>query len=161
MVEQLNILGAVVAVLFFVSASLVFILRLVKRPGAVRWLRYFEYLLALPLIYLLIQAPVVHRATLYYIQAGFVLLWLALEWVLDDLLKLDFRHTRWMVITYVVLFFAAAVGLVGIASQAGQGWINAVGLLFLVTEALTYIQYRVIDQVDGYGTPVIRKTVQK
>lgn len=146
MVEQLNILGAVVAVLFFVSASLVFILRLVKRPGAVRWLRYFEYLLALPLIYLLIQAPVVHRATLYYIQAGFVLLWLALEWVLDDLLKLDFRHTRWMVITYVVLFFAAAGGLLGIASLAGRGWIIAAGVLFLVMAMLTFVQRKVTGE---------------
>lgn len=146
MVEQLNILGAVVAVLFFVSASLVFILRLVKRPGAVRWLRYFEYLLALPLIYLLIQAPVVHRATLYYIQAGFVLIWLALEWVMDDLLKLDFRHTRWMVITYVVLFFAAAGGLLGIASLAGRGWIIAAGVLFLVMAMLTFVQRKVTGE---------------
>ncbi|MEN6571216.1 MAG: hypothetical protein ABFD24_05170 [Anaerolineaceae bacterium] len=146
MVEQLNLLGAVVAVLFFVSASLVFILRLVKRPGAVRWLRYFEYLLALPLIYLLIQAPVVHRATLYYIQAGFVLFWLALEWVLDDLLRLDFRHTQWVVITYVVLFFAAAGGLLGIASLAGRGWIIAAGVLFLVMAMLTFVQRKVTGE---------------
>lgn len=146
MVEQLNLLGAVVAVLFFFSASLVFILRLVKRPGAVRCLRYFEYLLALPLIYLLIQAPVVHRATLYYIQAGFVLLWLALEWVLDDLLRLDFRHIQWKVITYVVLFFAAAGGLLGIASLAGRGWIIAAGVLFLVMAVLTFVQRRITGQ---------------
>lgn len=146
MPEELNILGALIAILFFVSASLVFCLRLAKHPGGIRWLRFFEYLLALPLIYLLIRAPAVHRPPLYYIQIGFALFWLALEWVLDDLLKMDFRHTQWMVITYVVLFFAAAGGLMGIASLAGRGWTLAAVSLFLVMAVLTFVQRRITGE---------------
>lgn len=146
MISGLNVLGAAIAVLFFLSAIGVFVCRMAKKRGFVRWLRYFEYLLAAPLVYLLIQATAVHRSFLYYVQIGFALLWLAVEWVLDDLLKFDFRHTRWMVITYVVLFFAAAGGLMGIASLAGRGWSIAAGTLFLVMAVLTFVQRKMTGE---------------
>ena len=146
MVAGLNVLGAVVAVLFFLSAIGVFTCRLTNLRRAERWLGYFEYLLAVPLVYLLIQAPAVPRPWLYYVQIGFALLWLAGEWVLDDLLKIGFRHTRRLVISYVVLFFAAAGGLMGIASLAGRGWTIAAGSLFLVMAVLTFVQRKVTGE---------------
>ena len=138
--EKTNLIGAITTVVFFVSAILVFVSRLLKRPQFGHWLGWLEILLILPLVYLLLKAPGEHRPTLYYIQLIAILLWLLVELLLDYILKLDFRHTRWMVITYVVLFFAGAGGLVGIASNAGPGWKIAAIILFLVMAVLTFVQ---------------------
>jgi len=140
MLEKTNLLGAVVAIAFFVSASLVFIFRLLGKPDYGRWIGYFEFLLAIPLIYLLVQAPQAGRPALYYIQIGCMLAWLAVEALLDYILKIDFRHVRWMVISYVVLFFAGSGGLLGLAANAGRSWSIAAIVLFLIMTVLTFVQ---------------------
>ena len=76
MIEKMNLLGAIVAVAFFVSAILVFIFRLLGKPQYGHWIGYFEFLLAIPLVFLLLKAPQLERPVLYYIQIGCMLAWL-------------------------------------------------------------------------------------
>ena len=140
MLEKTNLLGAVTAIAFFVSAILVFTFRLLGKPQYGHWIGYFEFLLAIPLIYLLIQAPRLERPALYYIQIACMLAWLVLEVLLDYILKFDFRSVRWMVISYVVLFFAGTGGLLGVASNAGRGWSISAIILFLIMAVLTFVQ---------------------
>jgi len=143
MLEKLNILGAVVAVTFFLSAILVFIFRLFGKPQVGHWIGYFELLLAIPLLYLLIQAPQFNRPPLYYIQIGCILAWLFVELLLDYVLKIDFRQVRWMVIGYVTLFFAGSGGLLGLATLAGRGWSILAVVLFLLMAVLAFVQRKV------------------
>ena len=138
--ERTNLIGAITAIAFFVSASLVFIFRLLGRPQFGHWIGYFEFLLAVPLIYLLIQAPQLERPALYYIQVACMLAWLGVEALLDYILKVDFRQVRWMVISYVVLFFAGAGGLLGVATNAGRSWSLTAIILFLIMAVLTFVQ---------------------
>jgi hypothetical protein len=138
--EKTNLIGAITAVAFFLSATLVFITRLAGRPKFGFWLGIFELLLAIPLVYLLVKAPSEGRPVIYYIQIAAILIWLLVELLLDYILKIDFRQVRWMVITYVVLFFAGAGGLVGIASNAGKPWSIIAIILFLVMAVLTFVQ---------------------
>ncbi len=140
MLEKTNLLGAVTAIAFFVSAILVFALRLLGKPQYENWIGYFEFLLAIPLIYLLIQAPRLGRPALYYVQIGCMLAWLVLEALLDYILKIDFRNIRWIVISYVVLFFAGTGGLLGVASNAGKGSSITAIILFLIMAVLTFVQ---------------------
>lgn len=140
MLELTNLLGALVAVLFYVSAILVFIFRLIDKPEYGRWMGYLEFLLLIPLGYLLVTAPQLKRPALYYLQIGLMIVWLVVELLLDYILKIDFRHTRWMVISYVVLFFAAAGGMIGVASNAGRGWAILSIILFLVMAVLAFVQ---------------------
>jgi len=140
MLEKTNLLGAITAIAFFASAILVFVFRLLGKPQYENWIGYFEFLLAIPLIFLLIQAPQLGRPTLYYIQIACMLAWLVLEALLDYILKVDFRNVRWMVISYVVLFFAGTGGLLGVASNAGRGWSILAIILFLIMAMLTFIQ---------------------
>lgn len=143
MLESTNLLGAVVAVAFYVSAILVFIFRLFGRPQFEHWIGYFEFLLAIPLIFLLLTAPQLERPALYYIQIGCMLAWLVVEALLDYILKVDFRKVRWMVISYVVLFFAGTGGMLGVAANAGRGWSISAIILFLIMAVLTFVQRRV------------------
>ncbi len=140
MLEKTNLLGAITAIAFFVSAILVFVFRLLGKTQYENWIGYFEFLLAIPLIYLLIQAPQLGRPALYYIQIACMLAWLILEALLDHILKVDFRNTRWMVISYVVLFFAGSGGLLGVASNAGRGWSIPAIILFFIMAILTFVQ---------------------
>jgi hypothetical protein len=140
MLEKLNLLGALVAVTFFISAILVFIVRLLGKPQVGHWIGYFELLLAIPLIYMLIKAPQFDRPALYYIQIGCMLAWLFVELLLDYVLKIDFRQVRWMVIAYVTLFFAGSGGLLGLATLAGRGWTILAAILFLSMAVLAFVQ---------------------
>ena len=140
MPEKMNLLGAIVAVAFYVSAILVFIFRLLGKPQYGHWIGYFEFLLAIPMIFLLLKASQLERPALYYIQIGCMLAWLVVEALLDYTLKIDFRNVRWMVISYVVLFFAGTGGLLGVAANAGRGWSIAATILFLIMAILTFVQ---------------------
>ncbi len=140
MLEKMNLLGAVTAVAFFVSAILVFVFRLMGKPQYGHWIGYFEFLLAIPLLYLLLTAPQLQRPALYYIQIGCMLAWLAVEALLDYILKVDFRNVRWMVIGYVMLFFAGSGGMLGVAAQAGRAWAIPAIILFLIMAVLTFVQ---------------------
>lgn len=140
MLERTNQLGAVVAVLFYISAIAVFVFRLVGKPEYGHWMGYFEFLLGIPLLYLVWRAPQLQRPALYYIQIGCMLAWLVVEALLDYILKIEFRQTRWIVISYVMLFFAGTGGLLGIAANAGRAWSITAIVLFLVMAILTFVQ---------------------
>jgi hypothetical protein len=140
MLEKTNRLGAIVAVAFYISAILIFVFRLFSKPQFENWIGYFEFLLAIPLIYLLLNAPQLQRPILYYIQIGCMLAWLVVEATLDYILKIDFRNVSWMVISYIVLFFAGTGGMLGVAANAGRGWSIPAIILFLIMAILTFIQ---------------------
>jgi len=140
MLEKTNLLGGIVVVPFYGSAILVFIFRLLGRPQYGHWIGYFEFLLAIPMIFLLLKAPQLKRPALYYIQIGCMLAWLVVEALLDYILKVDFRNVRWMVISYVVLFFAGTGGMLGVAANAGRGWSISGIILFLIMAVLTFVQ---------------------
>ena len=140
MLGRMDLLGAVVAIAFYVSAILVFSFRLLGKPQYGIWIGYFEFLLAIPMVFLLLKAPQLERPVLYYIQIGCMLSWLLVETLLDSILKIDFRNIRWIVISYVVLFFAGTGGMLGVASNAGREWSISAIVLFLIMAVLTFVQ---------------------
>jgi len=141
-----GLLGAFVAEAFYLSAILVFLSRLWKRPKLEFWLGIFELWLAIPLVYLLIEAAGLRRPLLFYIQIGLMLAWLGLELVLDYILKVEFRKVRWMVIVYVTLFFAGTGGMLGVASYAAHPWPAITIISFLIMAVLAFIQRRITEE---------------
>ena len=140
MLGRMDLLGAVVAIASYVSAILVFSFRLLVKPQYGIRIGYFEFLLAIPMVFLLLKAPQLERPVLYYIQIGCMLSWLLVEALLDYILKIDFRNIRWIVISYVVLFFAGTGGMLGVASNAGREWSISAIVLFLIMAVLTFVQ---------------------
>lgn len=139
-IEALNLLGAIVALVFFTTAIGVFISRLAKAPTIGFAMGIIPFFLLVPVLYLLFNAPAHHRDTLYYGQLILLIIWLAVEFLLDYAYLLDFRNTRWMVILYVTLFFAAAGGMLGIGSLAGKYWTIALAILFFTMGILAFVQ---------------------
>ena len=96
--------------------------------------------MAFPLGYLLLKAPQFDRPALYYIQVGLMLFWLLALFLIDYLLRIDFRQTQWMVITYVTLYFAGTGGMIGVAALAGRRWMLSSVVLFFVAAVLAFVQ---------------------
>jgi hypothetical protein len=140
MLERANLAGAIVALAMYALCIVVFASRLAGRPGLGHAAGWVQFALVLPLVVLLVLAPRLGRPWLYYLQVGLMLAFLALEFVLDYALKVDFRHTRGAVIPYVMLFFAGTGGMLGVAALAGRGWTIAGGILFLAMAVLAFVQ---------------------
>jgi hypothetical protein len=140
MLHRLNLLGAIVAHIIFISSIVTFTARIVFKVTPGHWVGIPILLMAFPLGYLLWQAPGVQRPRLYYIQVGLMLAWLLILFLVDYVFKVDFRETRWMVISYVVLYFAGMGGMIGVAAEAGRGWAISATILFLIAGVLAFIQ---------------------
>ena len=69
-----------------------------------------------------------------------MLCWLIMELLLDYLFNIDFRQTRWLLITYVTLFFAATGGMIGAAANAGKIYAIISIVLFFIMTILAFIQ---------------------
>ena len=138
--EKFNLLGAFSAQAIFLLCISIFCARLLGRPKLEFWLGISLLLVALPLLYLAVSAPHFNRPPLYYIQIYLMLTYLVVELLLDYVLKIDFRQVRWMVISYVTIFFAATGGMIGVARYAGAHWTVLSIVLFLVMTVLAFIQ---------------------
>jgi hypothetical protein len=118
--EKLDLLGAVVAHAIFISSIITFSSRMLFKLQPGNWVGTPILLMAVPLGYLLINAPKFNRSFLYYIQVVTMLVWLIVLFLVDYFFKYDFRQTQWMVISYEVLYFAGTGGMIGITTHAGR-----------------------------------------
>jgi hypothetical protein len=135
-----NMIGSIVANIYFVTCILVFLSRLLGKPVYGTWIGYLQVLMVFPLAYLLLKAPAAGRPWLYYLQLSLMFLFVIVEAVLDIILKVDFRSIRWSVISYVIFFFAATGGMVGVAANSGTGWTVSAAILFLIMAGLAFAQ---------------------
>jgi len=140
MIKNANLLGAIVAHVIYVSSIITFVSRMAFQVKPGHWIGTPLLLMVFPLAYLLIIAPGLQRPALYYIQIGLMIFWIVLLFVVDYVLKLDFRQTRWMVISYVVLYFSGSGGMLGVTALAGRAWMLSGIILFLVSAVLAFVQ---------------------
>lgn len=139
MSENLDLLGAIAAHVIFVSSIVTFAARMVLETEPGHWIGVPLLLMVFPLGYLLWRAPDADRPLLYYIQVGLMLGWIVLLFILDYAPGVAWRDTRWMLISVVVLYFAALGGMIGVASLAGRPWMISAIVLFFVTGILAFV----------------------
>ena len=138
--ERINLIGAITAHVIFISSIITFSSRMIFKIGTGHWIGIPILLMIFPLIYLLAKAPGSDRPFIYYLQIGLMLVWLIVLFLVDYILRVDFRQTQWMVISYVMLYFAGAGGMIGIASLAGRTWTISSIILFLIAAILAFVQ---------------------
>jgi len=144
--SRLDLLGAIVAHVIYLSSIITFSARMLVGTGPGHWIGVPILLMAFPLAYLLYSAPPVGRSPLYYLQVGLMLLWIITLFLVDYVFHYDFRSTNWMVIGYVVFYFAAMGGMLGVASLAGRKWMISGVVFFLIAGVLAFVQ----RAVTGY-----------
>lgn len=140
MPNRLNLLGAVTAHAIFISSIITFTGRLIFNLQPGHWIGTPILLMVFPLGYLLLKAPEFQRPVLYYVQISLMLVWLVILFLVDYVLKIEFRQTQGLVITFVVFYFAAMGGMIGVAAEAGRGWTISAVVLFLIAAVLAFVQ---------------------
>lgn len=146
MQERLNLIGALTAHVIFISSIITFSSRIVFKIGPGHWVGTPLLLMVVPLGYLLLSAARANRSLLYYIQVGLMLLFIIILILVDYVLHFNFRQTQWMVVSFVVFYFAAMGGMIGVASLAGRGWAISSIVLFLIAAVLAFLQ----RSITGY-----------
>ena len=146
MLDRLNLIGAVTAQVIFISSIITFSSRMIFKISPGHWVGIPLILMVFPLAYLLIKAPGADRTFLYYIQVGLMLFFIILLFIVDYVVRFDFRQTQWMVISFVVVYFAAMGGMIGVASFAGRTWTISSVVLFFIAAILAFVQ----RAVTGY-----------
>lgn len=139
-VRSADLVGAIAANLYMLLIIALFIARMMGRPQLEHWIGLAAMSLVLPLIYLFIAGLGTDRRAIYFAWLGLMALFLAVELTIDYILKLDFRSVQWAVIPYVMLFFGATGGMIGVAAQAGRGWASLTVSIFLVMAVLAFVQ---------------------
>jgi hypothetical protein len=138
--QKIDLLGAITAHVIFISSIVTFVSRMIFQLKPGHWVGIPILIMAFPLVYLLVKAPELDRPVLYYVQIGVMLLWLIVLFLVDYVFRYDFRQTQWMVISYVVLYFAGMGGMIGIAALAGRGWMISAIILFFIAGVLAFVQ---------------------
>jgi hypothetical protein len=105
-----------------------------------RWIGIASSLVLIPLIYLFVIGVKTDRPKIYFVWLVLMILFLFFELIVDDILQVDFRSVNWAVIPYVMFFFAATGGMIGVASQAGKAWTITTVIVFLITAILAFVQ---------------------
>ena len=136
----MDLLGAIVAEVYMLLIIAMFIARLLGRSQLGHWLGLVSMFAIIPLIYLLATARSTNRPPIYFVWLGLMIFFLVVEFIIDYILKLNFRGVQWAVILYVMLFFGATGGMIGLAAQAGRWWAGVTGCTFLIMAALAFIQ---------------------
>jgi hypothetical protein len=105
-----------------------------------RWIGISSSLVLIPLVYLFVIGLKTDRSVIYFVWLILMILFALFELIADDILKVDLRSTLRVVVPYVMFFFAATGGMIGVASQAGKPWSVVTPIIFLAMAVLAFIQ---------------------
>jgi hypothetical protein len=138
-----NLIGALTANVYMLLIISVFIARLLRLSEAGRLIGLASSLVIIPLIYLFISGIKTEKTLIYFIWLALMFLFALFELIADDILQIDLRSSLRVVIPYVMFFFAATGGMIGVASQAGKPWPLVTSIIFLIMATLAFIQRKV------------------
>jgi hypothetical protein len=135
-----NLVGALTANVYMLLIIAVFTARILGWLEIGRWIGIASSLVLIPLIYLFVIGVKTDRPKIYFVWLVLMILFLFFELIVDDILQVDFRSVNWAVIPYVMFFFAATGGMIGVAMQAGKRWTGLTCAIFLIMAVLAFVQ---------------------
>ena len=142
-ITRINLYGAILANVINISAISIFTARLVGYPEIGHWIGTIILFSITPLLYLLYSAKLLNRAKIYYIWVSLMIIFIIMEFLVDWFPKIEFRNNILLVIPYVMLFFGATGGMIGVASLAGKRWGVVTITSFLIMAVLAFVQRQV------------------
>ncbi len=131
----------IISFVFYLTSIFIFILRIIN-------FTLFEYYLGLIQVSLLLIIAIMffnhnlnNYDVLFYIQIIVFVIWLVFEFILDYILKIDFRNKPVLLIPYVILFFAACGSVIGFLSRINKKSAIIGVILFFITFILAFFQH--------------------
>ena len=139
-VRLANLVGAIAANVYMLLIIVVFISRIPGWLEIGHWVGFASSLIIVPLVYLFVVGLRTGQRKIYFVWLALMVLFALFELVVDQILAIDIRSSQWTVIPYVMFFFAATGGMIGIASQAGKAWSITTTIVFLIMAVLAFVQ---------------------
>ena len=135
-----NLIGAITANVYMLLIISMFTARILAGNEIGRWIGIASSFVIIPLIYLFVVGRRTNQRRIYFLWLGLMIVFAFFELIVDDILGVEFRSEIWSVIPYVMFFFAATGGMIGVARQAGKKWAMVTYVIFLVMAVLTFVQ---------------------
>ena len=135
-----DLVGAITANSYMLLIIAMFIARILGWLEIGRWIGIVSSFILIPLICLFVVAFKTDRHIIYFVWLTLMILFALFELIVDDILRVDFRTVQWAVIPYVMFFFAATGGMIGVAAQAGKRWTRLTCAIFLIMVVLAFVQ---------------------
>ncbi len=140
MARTANLVGAITANVYMLLVIAMFTARILGWLEIGRWTGIISSLVIIPLIYLFIVGLKTDRRMIYFVWLVLMILFSLFELIVDDMLEVDFRSVQWAVVPYVMFFFAATGGMIGVAMQAGKPWTRLTCIMFLIMAIMAFVQ---------------------
>ena len=135
-----DLTGAITANVYMLLIIAVFVARILGLLEISRWIGFTSSLIIFPLLYLFFVGLRTSRRRIYFVWLGLMVLFILFELVVDQILWIDIRSAQWSVVLYVMFFFAATGGMIGVAAQAGKAWSISTSVIFIVMAILAFVQ---------------------
>ena len=135
-----NLIGAITANVYMLLIIIVFITRILGWLEIERWVGFTSSLIIVPVVYLFVVGRRTGRRKIYFVWLVLMVLFALFELVVDQILTIDLRTAQWTVVPYVMFFFAATGGMIGVAAQAGKAWSISASMVFVVMAILAFVQ---------------------
>jgi hypothetical protein len=135
-----NLVGAITANVYMLLIIAMFTARILGWFEVGRWIGIASSLVLIPLIYLFVVGLKTDRRMIYFAWLVLMIMFAVFELIFDDILRIEFRSIRWAVVPYVMFFFAATGGMIGVAAQAGRRWSIVTSAIFLLMAVLAFVQ---------------------
>ncbi len=138
--DAFDLLFLLSALAFNLLIAGIFIASKWGRTKLIRTLGLIWLALALPLAVVFVRYLTAGRELWVIVCLGLVLLYMAVEWLLDYVLKLPFREKLSLHVPYIILEYIALFGLIGISISIDRGWGWTVSITFwIVIASLIYL----------------------
>ena len=138
-VRVADLIGAITAIVYMALVIALLAARIAGKPELGQWVGLVSISAILPLAYLLAAGLRADRPLIYLAWIGLMLVFLLFELIVDHIFKVDFRSNVRTAIPYVMFFFAATGGLLGVAAQGGKQWKYMAIAIYLVMAAMAFI----------------------
>jgi hypothetical protein len=138
--DPFDLIFVVSGVIFNLMIIGVYVAQKHERTRLVRVFGTVVICLAIPLVAVFIDYLIVGRALWIMIYLGSILLYLFVELLLDFILKIEFRKKLILHIPYIILFYVASFGFIGISFSINRTWGYVVSVAFwAVLASLIYL----------------------
>lgn len=136
--DVFDLLFVITAVVFNLLIAALFIASKKMRLKAMKAIGMAWLLLAIPLASAFVHELLEGREAVVLLAFGGVFLYMIVEWLLDYVLKIDFRSKPSRHIPYIVLEYVALFGLIGIAFSIDRvaGYIVSISFWILMASLI-------------------------
>ncbi len=138
--QKLDIVVVVIANLLNLILCLIFLNRALWAPEWEHWIGYGTIVMAFPLAAIAVVNLTGNRSWAFWVLPLVMVAYLVIEFILDYLLKFNFRQTAWLG-PYLLTYYLALFAMIGYAFLVGRPYGFVTLVTYFINLAATFYSY--------------------